>query len=242
MIYYLLTIIHETERQRDRERERERETEKEKERKKERKKERRKEGKKERKKERRKEGKKERRKEGKKERRKEGKKERRKDRQKERKAEKSEGMGDKEVPLTETTQRKNRNGDREVRREVGNRQRRHVGKQMGGKKNPSLRAPRKTIGSEIEPRQQVGGHKGRSTETDGKQGELCGPKARRQKNSIEQQQIERKQVWDNKGTNQKLLHLNLFLAVQWSKQRHLQGFNVWPCALVCSSMGSEGKT
>ena len=47
-------------------------------------------------------------------------------------------MGDKEVPLTETTQRKNRNGDREVRREVGNRQRRHVGKQMEGKKNPLL--------------------------------------------------------------------------------------------------------
>ena len=49
-------------------------------------------------------------------------KERKTDRKKERKTERSEGMGDKEVPLTETTQRKNRNGDREVRREVGNRQ------------------------------------------------------------------------------------------------------------------------
>ena len=62
----------------------------------------------------------EREKERKKERKK--KKKRRKDRQKERKTERSEGMGDKEVPLTESTQRKNRNGDREVRREVGNRQ------------------------------------------------------------------------------------------------------------------------
>ena len=53
---------------------------------------------------------------------------------------------------------------------------------------------RKKIGREIEPRQQVGGHKGRSTETDGKQGELCVPKVPREKNSIEQQQIERKQV------------------------------------------------
>ena len=34
----------------------------------------------------------------------------------------SEGMGDREVPVTESTQRKNRNGDREVWREVGNRQ------------------------------------------------------------------------------------------------------------------------
>ena len=81
-------------------------------------------------------------------------------------------MGGKEFPLTESTQRNNRNGDREVRREIGNRQRRHVGKQMGGKKNLLLRAPRKEIAREIELRQQVGGNKGRNTETDGKQGEL----------------------------------------------------------------------
>ena len=35
--------------------------------------------------------------------------------------------------------------------------------------------------------------------------------------------------------------LHWFLALQWLKQRHWQGFNVWPCALVCSLMGSQGK-
>ena len=49
------------------------------------------------------------------------------------------------------------------------------------------RAHRKNIAKERELKQLVGGNKGRSTETDGKQGELGVPKVPREKNSIEQQ-------------------------------------------------------
>ena len=75
----------------------------------------------------------------------------------------------------------------EVRREVGNRQGDKYGNRWGARRNLSPRAHRKNIAKERELRQQVGGNKGRSTETDGKQGELGVPKVPRENNSIEQQ-------------------------------------------------------
>ena len=89
--------------------------------------------------------------------------------------------------LTERTQRKNRNGDGEVRREVGNRQGDKYGNRWEARRNPLPGAHRKNIAEERELRQQAGGNKGRSTKTNGKQGELGVPKVPREKNSIEQQ-------------------------------------------------------
>ena len=81
----------------------------------------------------------------------------------------------------------NRNGDGEVRREVANRQGDKYGNRWKARRNPLPRAHRKNTAKERELRQQIGGNKGRSTETDGKQGELGVPKVPGDKNSIEQQ-------------------------------------------------------
>ena len=59
--------------------------------------------------------------------------------------------------MTESTQRKNRNGDGEVRREVGNRQGDKYGNRWGARRNLSPRAHRKNIAKERELKQLVGG-------------------------------------------------------------------------------------
>ena len=92
--------------------------------------------------------------------------------------------------MTESAQRKNRNGDGEVRREVGNRQGDKYGNRWEARRKSFATSTQKEhsdIAKERELKQIVGGNKGRSTETDGKQGELGVPKVPREKNSIEQQ-------------------------------------------------------